>query len=559
MAGISQDFEVSIEDANVSLSVSETVVAVHIESARTEQDVGLSDEEVLVNGHSVNVETSAAGMVKSTNGGVFITDVFPVNSSDNVGDKVFSAGGELLSFLTTTRNIEVQMLVFTGHSALKPELVMFDTPVTLAATGTIGVWNGLVQVQIPEDAAALSVGHPDGPIWRTEFDLELKLEVRSLSFTGTYPGVQTELKENDTFAFSVTSESEFVAVEIENYGAFKAQSISLQASSTYSGTGVIANRGGVPVAKTFRARVQAATGTWSEWAESVDTVLLNNLKPSLSLGVTYPVGQQAIKDSEQATVSISCSNYDTFLCSSAQLDIPEPEVFAATKAVTRKAGVDYNVSVNNVTVAATRTANGATTSVSTLIKIVNVAATFNIVVSAARLRSGGNMGTVAQSYSVTIGATQPLAAAPAFSAPSGTLGSVTGSGSIWSASILVHDNDAKGTFSWGSPAGVGLSGIPATGSGQYTIGGFVKRTMTIPAWPVRVGQIGAIVTDTAKLRCTNLSKGPSGSNNFTYQATTDEAANRFTVIGGDEWYNCDGINASSNTTGMMQVELEEVA
>ena len=558
MTGTSQDFEVSIEDANVSLSVSETVVSVHIESAKTEQDVGFSDEEVLVNGHTVNVELSAAGPAKSTNGGVFITDVLPSSPADNVSNKIFSSGGALASFLTTTRNIEVQMLVFTGHSVLRPELELFETPITLSATDTIGVWNGTVSVEVPEGVKSLVVMHPDGPVWKTSFEFEVKPEISSLSFTGTYPGTQTELKENDIFGFSVESDSSFVAIEVENYGAFKAQAVSFSSTKVYSGTGIVANLGTSPSAKTFKARIQAATGAWSDWAESTDTVVLNNLKPSVSLGVTYPGGQQAIKDNEQATVSISCSNYDTFLCSSTQLDIPNPEVFAATKAVVRKAGVDYNVSANNFTATATRAANGATTSASTLVRIVNVAATFNIVVSAMRLRSGGNMGTAAQSHAVTVGANQPLAAAPTFTAPSGTLGPVTGSGSVWSAAILIHDNDVKGTFSWGSPAGVGLSGIPATGSGQYTVGGFVKRTMTISAWPVRVGQIGAVVADIAKLRCTNLSKGPSGSNNFTYQATTDEEANRFTIIGGDEWYNCDGLNASSNTTGTMQVELEEV-
>jgi hypothetical protein len=81
--------------------------------------------------------------------------------------------------------------------------------------------------------------------------------------------------------------------------------------------------------------------------------------------------------------------------------------------------------------------------------------------------------------------------------------------------------------------------------------------MTIPAFPNREGDIGTQVADTSKLRCTNLSKGVSGSLNFEYKATTDNEVDKYTVLDGDTWYNCDGANASSNTTGTMQVEIEE--
>ncbi|MNL64696.1 hypothetical protein D3C87_1889350 [compost metagenome] len=69
--------------------------------------------------------------------------------------------------------------------------------------------------------------------------------------------------------------------------------------------------------------------------------------------------------------------------------------------------------------------------------------------------------------------------------------------------------------------------------------------------------IGTKVVDTAKLRCSNLSKGATGSLNFTYQATQSPAADRYTVLTENTWYNADNANATSNTGGTMQIELEE--
>jgi hypothetical protein len=94
----------------------------------------------------------------------------------------------------------------------------------------------------------------------------------------------------------------------------------------------------------------------------------------------------------------------------------------------------------------------------------------------------------------------------------------------------------------------------------------VFRTIQVAAFPNREASIGTTVSNTSKLRCTNLAKGSSGSLNFTYQNSTNESVNRFTITGpsgqhnayGDLWYNCDGANASSNTTGEMLIEIEEV-
>jgi hypothetical protein len=100
----------------------------------------------------------------------------------------------------------------------------------------------------------------------------------------------------------------------------------------------------------------------------------------------------------------------------------------------------------------------------------------------------------------------------------------------------------------------------------YTVGGFVFRKLLIDAYPNRSALIGTNVSDVNKLRCTNLSKGTTGSLNFNYQYTLANTLDAFTITdinealdpAGAYWYNLDGANASSNTGGQMFIELEEV-
>jgi hypothetical protein len=328
---------------------------------------------------------------------------------------------------------------------------------------------------------------------------------------------------------------------------------------------VIANRGTTAQALPARVRVQKATGSWSDWFETTNTVALNNLYPSASFGtVTYPSGQGALKDSETATIAFTGSNFDSIIFSSPNSDvsIASPFEYATSKTVTRTGG-SYNISTNNVRAVLTRAANNATTTANTLVRIANTPATISISTPASRLRSGGNNGTTAQNHTITITASQSLYAAPSLNAPEGTWqgGGFSGSSTTWTRSLQVSDNNAKGAFTFNSLSATNLAGVATTtissGAG-YTIGGFVFRVLTVPAYPTRSVDIGTDISNTAKLRCTNLSKGATGSLNYTYQATTAEAVDRYTITGGDTWYNCDGANASSNTTGTMQIEIEEV-
>ena len=497
------------------------------------------------------------------NGGVFIQNIVPTGTG-NVGNKTYSSDGAVLdSCLSDTELLTVSVLALTGHTNYKPSITVNGVVCTITANSDKPVFTGSVSIDLNGETEVTAT-HEDGATHTCTITLETAPEVLTASFTGGYPSGQTELKSSDHHTISGTTDVAVVALEIENSGACTSQTFVVSGTS-FSVSALIANRGTTAQPLTARVRVQKSTGSWSDWFETDNTVILNNLYPSVAFGtVTYPSGQGAIKDSETATIVSSASNYNTIAYSSptSELNISNNSVFELSKTVTRIAG-SYNISTANISVTANRAANNASSTATGIVKIANTAATVSISVPASRLRSGGNNGTVAQSHSITIGTSQALYAAPTLNAPEGTWlgGGFSGSATIWSRSLQIHDDDTKGSYSFNSLSATNLAGIETTtitSGADYTIGGFVFRTLTVPAYPNREAAIGTEVSNTSKLRCTNLSKGATGSLNFAYQATTAEASDKYTVTGGDTWYNCDGANASSNTTGTMQIELEEV-
>ena len=94
----------------------------------------------------------------------------------------------------------------------------------------------------------------------------------------------------------------------------------------------------------------------------------------------------------------------------------------------------------------------------------------------------------------------------------------------------------------------------------------MQRTVSVAAYPNREATIGTQVSDTSKLRVTNLSKGGSGSLNTSFVGNVGDAIDTFTVTQpsgiynatGNTLYNRDLANAVSNTSGEAQFEIEEI-
>jgi hypothetical protein len=514
-------------------------------------------------------------------GCVYIVDIEPVNPVDNVGNKVKTTDNHTLTTcITSTTMVRVTVEAIAGPSSFTPEVKLNGlVDVAMARVTADGVlFRGTASLDLTTLGTApyaVIATHGDGGSGQTIVSMDVAPTIDTASFTGGYPAGQTEVKAGDVLSVQLTSNTPVVAYEIRDAGALVAKSGSLTPGVMHTIAGcVVANRGTVVQNLGFQVRVQKASGTWSAWyntgttgtqADGVSYVKANNLYPSITLGtIVYPLGQEALDTGNTATINhtVNDANGYTYSSPGSQLAIANPTTFETAKVVTQASGA-YNEATVNFSLVARRTANGASTSATAVVKIATVQPQVTVSTPAARLRSGGNNGTAPQDHVITLTSNQALIEAPTLNAPEGTwkgtwIADVTRK--IWTRALTIHDNDDKGTFTFNSFSAKTLSGRVQTalqGSADYVVGGFVFRTLTVPAYPNRQAAIGTLVVNTAKLRCTNLSKGATGSLNYTYQADQTAAADRYTVLTGNTWYNCDNANASSNTGGLLQIELEE--
>lgn len=523
----------------------------------------------------------------AVNGSVFITDIEPTGAG-NVGGKIFSSDGNVLdSCFADTDFITVYVRAQTGITNYKPEITVNGIAVpnmTQSPEAGEPQWDGSIDINLGGLGLATAL-HEDGASHTTTVTPDVGPAVLSAVFTGGYPGVQTELKQGDTYDLRVQTDSPMTRIEIYDFEACESQVFNFAASVDETVTVTIADRGNAAVLRPARIRCRNAVGSWggdydtdsAGLVDGVNVVNCNNLYPSLFIGaITYPGVQSALKDAETATIVNTASNYDTISYTSptAELSITNPALHQDPKTVQRIAG-GYNISVNNFRIAANRIANNASTTVQDVVNIAHDNATLQVTEPAARLVSGGNAGTVAQNHTITITADQSLLSSPTLGAPIGIWQGVgfVGGPAIWTRALQIHDNDAKGTYAWGAISGTNLAGRitnAITGDANYILGGFVERTLTIAAWTNREANIGTQVATTGNLVCENISKGgagPNGGTMFLFQASIADAVDRFTITQpsgvynatGNLWYNCDLNNALSNTTGTAEVILEETA
>lgn len=515
-------------------------------------------------------------------GGVFITDINPT-STGTVTSKVYQDTSVLTSCSADTGNVTVSVLAFTGVSHLAPRVIVNGVTVSNFILNAQMRWAGTVS--ITGSVANVVAIHEDGGIWTTAVTQAVGPTISSFHLTGGYPSTQTEVKSGDTYQITFATSIPSTQVEIQNVEAAQSSTQAISGSGPYTVSITVANRGsGTQANQRVQIRCLGSNGIWgtlvySDVSGSGDGsayIQLNNDHPTIAAitqsNITYPGSQKALKSTETATVANTVAvNSGAFtiayISGSGELTPANATTYESSKVVTR-AGGTYNISVNNLTITATKTTNKAVTVLSTIVYIANTAHTVAITQPYARLRSG----QTPQVYTITLTATQQLLNAPsldALTSGQGTWsGSFTGSGTTWSRNMSVADSDSKGTFSYSGLVSTNLAGTVVStilSGGTYVLGGFTFRTLTCAAWTNREAAIGTTVSNTAKLQCTNLSKGDSGSLNSTFQNSTASNVDKFTITtpttvynaNGSLWFNCDVANASSNTTSF-SVELEEI-
>ena len=319
---------------------------------------------------------------------------------------------------------------------------------------------------------------------------------------GAYPGTQTELKDNDTMSATFEFDTENVnQLNLDGSGSdtyASSDETKTVTTTSFSATTSITidtrlenNSGGF--LRPVRVRARNVSQQFGTWHVSSEQLRVNNQKPTFSTGtITYPTGQLAIKDSENAQVRIVVSNQGTnptysYTTPRNELSIINPGTYSETKFASRIAGI-YNISNNNYQLTVTRVENDNTASKSMTVLIAQDAPTINITTNnGIRMRSGGNDNTSQQNYTVRITSSQRLAQAPTLSAPVGTLGNFNYNftSTTFDATIGVHDNDTKGTHTYTGLVATNLAGRTTTiiSSGEdYVFGGFVTRTVPLQAF-----------------------------------------------------------------------------
>lgn len=523
-------------------------------------------------------------------GGIFITAVTPtVNSGNNVtgffthlADTV-PENALVTEATTNTASIRV-------HFLAEPKNTLFG--ITVLAEWEDGVKSQIAQsVEQSSNDARVYTGYVDILLDDTLLTDTVKLisstgaeaivdlnlliggpEVTSATL-GSLPGGQTALKDGDQIAINGTVENTASGIEVLDFGVSTAKhSLALGAEDsagagfrTFSGTLTASNRTG-----TLSARVVAVNLLGTEGvAFDSTTALLDQVKPTVgNASYTYPAGQLAIKASESVTLDIAITNADGVDYSVASgLSVANPTLLEASKVITRAdETIQYSFDADLLTVTATKSANGSITVKNFIVDVVNVAATatLSFLGNPARLRTDAD----GEQYTLQVSPSQPLIGAPTNLVAAPSAGTFTGN---WSQSSInyrhgftVYDIDARGVHNFSTLEITGLSGIVSstiTSGEAYTIGGFLARIITMPALQ-QYTDIGTFVLDFNKVRAQYV-----GADELVRQVDLSQVTKAFTIVdsagnldnNGNNIFLNDGNFAGTNTTGTLQIEVEELA
>lgn len=509
-------------------------------------------------------------------GNVYITDIIPT-ASGIVAQKAYDPNtvpANIVLTEATADNSAVRVKIYAegGNAFYSPTVTINGVTATLTkiAGDASRVYTGQADIVVGSGDTLIEVISSTGATAEATVHLAGAGPAIGSLVIGSLPGAQTEVKSGDVVQVSGIVANAATYVEVIAGGAASAlSSLTLGAdgsagsgNKTFTGTFTVGSGSG---AQSISARARNVLGTYGATAASSNTVTLNQTAPTISaISIAYPAGQSALKGSEVATVTATVTNADSYsYTSSANLSVASPSTYAAAKSVSRVSG-GYVNGVNNYTITATKASNGAVSTRSAAIAIADTAPTaaISITGSPARLVSS----PAGQSYTVTITANQALYSAPSLSAGSGTwTGSWTGSGTTWSRTLVVNDAAAKGatTFSGLSlPNLAAVVGSSITSGAAYTVGGFTRRTLTLAAFS-QLAAIGTAVVNIAKVNA----KYSGTANNLTYQASTDNLFQGFTITDssgvfsatGNYLFITDQAYAGANTSGTLMVEVEEVA
>lgn len=515
-------------------------------------------------------------------GGVFITDITPTGSGI-VGAKQFvpntiPANRVVTSGTADTSSVRVSFVAEGGSAFYSPVVTITTEPPQPGGpiTGTLNedqydkrMFSGYADIQVPVTTVVTVRSNTNATATATVNVAEAGPTTSTVTI-GALPGTQTEVKNNDVLPITGIVGNSATYAEVLATGASKAvSSLTLGAADsggqgfkTVSGTFTVGAGAG---AQRASIRARNALGTYGITTQSTNTVTLNQTFPAISARtVTYPAGQSALKGNETATVSATITNADrvTYTATSPELSIADREVYSVAKTVTRVSG-GYVVGSPNYSITATKTSNAATTTATAAVSIADTAPTASIAIvgNPARLTSTPE----GRDYVVRVTPNQLLNGNPVLAASSGTWqGAWSFSGGVYSRTLRINDADVDGAQTFNGMVLTNIANVDGntiSAGANYVVGGFVRRTLTFAPFQ-QTAPIGTNIQDFSKV----VAKY-AGSSDLTRRTDTSQFFAGFTITNADGTYNpnggymflTDAEFAGSNTTGTLQVEIEEVA
>ncbi len=317
---------------------------------------------------------------------MWAVDIKPVQAEKKVWVTKASAhvaDRSIISFSTDDTDILMTLEWDRGRDYFKMPTVVDGVLVDSPDTDTASpILQAVFQVSLGnKDKVEIALGEQKGHILCEKKPVPL---VSSVTL-GAIPVGQTEIKAGDSIDVTVDSPTAISAI----MGATNLQG-SVNVTSTeittaqpivWRATGTLVWDHDVSVAELVHAgiTIENEVGSVSEEAMSANQVNSNSIKPSISAPTcTYPIGQEAIKSGETASINMAIAGYvaDEFTVNyttpRSQLVLSDATQYAEDKVVTYTAG-DYNITHANYRLSVVRVANGATSSKDYCVQIANVA------------------------------------------------------------------------------------------------------------------------------------------------------------------------------------------
>lgn len=490
---------------------------------------------------------------------IFVADVVATTSGKVVSKTLLpgTVGQTIVeSVATNDDTIRLSLLIY-GGTAWSPPYRANGEPISLTRLAGDHAFSGSVEVEINPAVEQIIITGNGGSVSLPVAQLGDAPAIQNVMF-GSYPDGQTELKTGDQLlvTLEVESTTDLDKIVVADYGAFAAQVVSAQVLNATQAevTLTVGHDHADPVAADLGVRLatRLLNGSQSEDFTVATGVLANNYAGQLSLtAVEYPTGQQAVKDSEVATLQLSYQDIDTLRVESLQFTVNDPEVLANTKTILlNRTGRDagYKVSGSNVNLYGKRAANGAEINRTELVKIAHTPVDLedNAVVT---LRDDG---------SVTVNLTQDVLSLTVEDVPVGTLSSFSElSEDRYRAQLSIADQDARSNDTLSLElAAVNLAGIPATLQRSYRVKGFPQRQLTFTHPSLRQA-LPVEVTDAARFSIEGEINGaaPFPLRDMIRDAALDQV-NKYDLQGGDVLLSseCENFGYASGTTITIRIE-----